>query len=526
MGPLPPALNEAWATAQRFTQRRQWDKAATGYRRITEAAPTFVPAWLELSSALERLDRYRESLACVLSAAQARGAQAEPMVGLAIARRLRRFEEGALLGRYIEATALHRRLPPDRLVELAMLLTSIGSYDQVADWLRAALQKQPALPQAHHMLGVIAMFAGDSDAAAEHFGHAIRLNPRYSAAYSILSRVKRAEPGSNRVADLRAWLHRPDLDPRDEVHFAYALHNTLHDLGDHDGAWQALTRAFRAKRGLQPYDHGKTLKLFEAQKALFDRYPHPAPPGAAATTPIFIVGMHRSGTTLLERILSGHPDIADCGETYTFTAQLRWGADHFCTGVADAALVEASPRVDFDTVGRRYLDAVAWRSRGCPYVTEKLNPNFVLLGQIASALPHARLVHIRRDAADTCFSNLRTLFTIEAAYSYDQLEVADYYRAYADLMAFWSERLGDRIHQVGYEALVESPAAESERLAAFCGIDYRDSMLDVSRADGMVATASTHHVRAGILQNRGRAWKPYEAHLAPMLDRLAAHGLA
>lgn len=524
---LPPPLLQAWTTAQRFTDGRNWNKAAAGYRRITEAAPSFVPAWLELSMALERLDHYRESFECVLNAARAGGSGTDPMVGLAIARRFRRFEEGELLGQYVAATELYRRLTPERLVELCMLLTSIGNYEHVERWLRSALKRRRDLPQAHHMLGVVAMFAGDSKAAAEHFSAAIALNPRYSAAYSILSRVRRASPDSNGLDELEERLRASDLNPRDEVHYAYALHNTLHDLGDFDRAWHALTRAFRAKRSFQPYDHAATLRLFDAQKAAFPTYrnaQHRLPDGGA--TPIFIVGMHRSGTTLLERILSGHPDIVDCGETYAFTAEMRRATDHFCTGVADIRIAQASSTVDFNEVGRRYLKSMRWRSGGAAYVTEKLNPNFVLLGQIATAVPAARLVHIRRDPVDTCFSNLRTLFTIEAAYSYDLLEIADYYRAYEDLMAFWSEELRERVHHVHYESLVQEPATEAAALAAYCGVEFSEAMLDVSRPEGMVATASTHDVRAGILRDRGKAWQPYAAHLAPMLDRLAEHGLA
>lgn len=526
MQPLPPPLAQAWGNAQRFAQRQDWEKAAVGYRRIVDAAPAFTPAWLELSMVLERLDRYRDSLGCVVSAARAAGPQPDGMTGLIIARRFRRFEEARMLGEYVEATALHSRLAPDRLVELAMLLTSIGSYAHVQAWLEAALRARPDLPQAHHMLGVVAMFAGDSGRASEHFSRAITLNPRYSAAYSILSRVVRAQPDANRVDELRRRLQDPALNARDAVHYAYALHNALHDLGDFDGAWSALLTACRAKRSFQPYDHAATTRLFDAQKQAFAAYVGRDGAEPNGTTPIFIVGMHRSGTTLLERILSGHPDIADCGETYTFSAQMRWATDHFCPAVADAVIAGRSPGLDFQQLGARYADAIAWRSRGRAFATEKLNPNFVLAGQIATAIPQARIVHIRRDAADTCFSNLRTLFTIEAAYSYDMIEVADYYRAYVDLMDFWSDALGDRIHQVRYDALVEQPEDEARRLADYCGIDFRERMLDVSRSDGMVATASTHDVRSGILRNRARAWKPYEAHLAPMLDRLAAHGLA
>jgi hypothetical protein len=241
--------------------------------------------------------------------------------------------------------------------------------------------------------------------------------------------------------------------------------------------------------------------------------------------PLFIVGLHRSGTTLLERILSGHPDVADAGETYSFSAQLRYAADHFCRLVADTTIAERAPGFDYAAVGRGFLDAMRARSRGRGFVTEKQNPNFVLLGPIAKALPQAKLLHMRRDPADTCFSNLRTLFTHEAGYSYDQIEMADYCKAYHDLMRHWREAMPERVLDIDYDAMVQAPEAQAQRIAAHCGLDYRPDMLQVERRTGMVATASSHQVRQGILKNRGGAWKRYERHLGPLLDRLAAHGL-
>jgi hypothetical protein len=204
---------------------------------------------------------------------------------------------------------------------------------------------------------------------------------------------------------------------------------------------------------------------------------------------------------------------------------MRLATDHFCSGTADLELVERSAASDYGLIGRGFLEAMHWRARGKPFVTEKLNPNFILAGQIAKALPQAKLLHMRRDPADTCFSNLRTLFTTEAAYSYDQIEIADYYKAYSDLMGHWREVMPDRILDIGYDRLVEQPETEATRVAEHCGLRFKPEMLDIGGERGMVATASSNQVRQGILKDRGRAWKPYERHVAPMLDRLAHHGL-
>ncbi len=514
-----------WQQGQRHTQQKQWRQAAEAYQAIVDHDRSFLPAWLELSTAKEMLGAYRESFHAVLAASAIDGVP--PMAGLAVARRLRRFEALPELQAYIDRTSLAGTLPPEKLIDLATFFASAGDHSRTMTWIEHALKLRPQLADAHNMHGLVLMFAGRSEASAEAFERALALRPDFAAVYSVLSRVAKIGPERNHVDALRKLLAQPNLTARDEGHLGYALHNELHDLGDYDAAWDALTRACRARRVEQPYDHAQTAAVFDALRRTFDagfvRNPSPSDIPGDPLTPIFIVGMHRSGTTLLERILSGHPDVADAGETYTFPAQLRYAADHFCRGIIDGTIVDRAPGFDYGAIGRGFLDAM--RTRGRSFVTEKQNPNFILLGPIAKALPHARLLHMRRDPADTCFSNLRTLFTAEAAYSYDQVEVADYYKAYRDLMDHWREALPGRVFDIDYDAMVTQPEAQARRIAAHCGFDFRADMLQVDRSSGMVATASSNQVRKGILTNRGGLWRAYERHLGPMLDRLAGHGL-
>lgn len=516
---------ELWQQGQRFTQQKRWERAARAYEALLEHSPGFVPGWLELSSAQEGLDQYRDARNSVLRAAAASGPAVPAMLGMTIVRRLRRFEENERFQAYIEATQLHARVPADKLVDLAMFVSSIGAYDKTARWIDAALRANPNLVEAHNMLGLLHMFGGKREQAAAAFERVIALRPSFGPAYSVLSRVATVSPNNNHVDQLRKLLSEPGLARKDEVHYACALHNELHDLGDYDDAWLALQRACKARKSLQPYDHAATLRMFGKQRELFAAGSVEGTAIDDPLVPIFIIGMHRSGTTLLERILAGHGDVADAGETYTFTAQLRLETDHFCTGTADLELIERSASSDYPSIGRGFLDAMRWRARDKTFITEKLNPNFILAGQIAKALPQAKLLHMQRDPADTCFSNLRTLFTTEAAYSYDPIEVADYYKAYSDLMQHWREVAPERIFDIQYEHLVSQSEIQAARVAEHCGLTFRQEMLDLSRDGGMVATASSNQVRQGILKDRGGAWIPYERHVAPMLDRLASHGL-
>jgi tetratricopeptide (TPR) repeat protein len=512
-----------WQQGQHHTQQQQWRQAVASYEAIVDHDRNFLPAWLELSTAREKLDAYRASFDAVLAAAKID--DVPPIAGLAVARRLRRFEAPSQLQAYIKRTSLAGKLPPEKLVDLVTFITGAGTIDQTLVWIEHVLKLRPDLAEAHNMHALTLMFAGRSEEAAAAFERVIKIKPSYSSAYAILSRLTKVTPERNHVDALRKFMSSSNLSHKDEGNFGYALHNELHELGDYDGAWAALMRACRARRIEQPYDPVQTMTMFDSLRATFDADFARGTPIEDPLTPIFIVGLHRSGTTLLERILSGHPDVADAGETYAFSAELRYAADHFCRGIVDQTIVDRAHGFDYDAIGRGFLDNMRTRSRGRTFVTEKQNPNFILLGPIAKALPQARLLHMRRHPADTCFSNLRTLFTHEAAYSYDQIDMADYCKAYQDLMSHWRDILPDRVFDIDYDAMVGEPEAQARRIAAHCGFDFRPDMLQVERSSGMVATASSNQVRQGIVTNRGGLWRAYERHLGPMMDRLAVHGL-
>lgn len=512
-----------WEQGQRYSQRERWSQAIAAYEAIVDHDRTFLPAWLELSLAYERLDRYRDAFEATIRAAAID--QVPPMAGLAVARRLRRFEDQARLRAYVDRTGLAGRLPPDRLLDLATFFSVSGSYEKALGWVEHVLKIRPDLADAHNMHGYLLMFLGRQEVAADAFERALRIRPQFASVYTTLSKVARITSENNHVDAIKRQLLRPGLTLNDEYSLCYALHNELHDLADYTGAWEALARGCRARRADKPYDHAKTLALFDQLRRIFDAAFCRGEETGDPLVPIFIVGMHRSGTTLIERILSGHPDVADAGETYTFSAQTRHAADHFCNVVTDGVIVSRAQGFDYRAIGRGFLDAIRTRGEVRGFVTEKQNPNFTLLGPIAKALPHAKLVHMKRDPVDTCFSNMRTIFTREADYSHDQVEVADFYKAYSDLMAHWHEAMPGRILDVEYEALVAEPEAQARRIADYCGLAFRSEMLQVERSTGAVATASSNLVRKGIVRNRGGAWRTYEAHLGPLVDRLGAHGL-
>ena len=235
--------------------------------------------------------------------------------------------------------------------------------------------------------------------------------------------------------------------------------------------------------------------------------------------------MHRSGTTLLEQLLDASPDVRGVGELNDFPAAMRHAADHYCKGTLDRTIVQRASTMDFAAVGRRYMDGMAWRLGDEIFFTDKQPANFLNAGFICRALPQAKILHLVRDPVETCFSNLRELFSGINEYSYDQRELADYYLQYRRLMAHWHAAFPGRILDVPYAALTGDTEAAMRRVAAHCGIDYVPGMSDPRTSTRAVSTASSVQVRDGVVRRDTPKWIPYAGHLQPLVRALREGGV-
>ena len=304
---------------------------------------------------------------------------------------------------------------------------------------------------------------------------------------------------------------------------AYALHKELDDVGDTAAAGEALTLACRAKRSTLKYESEESRRLVDAliELPIAAGEPTSTAAGGSPRVPIFIVGMHRSGTTLLEQLLDGHSDIHGVGELYDFTNQMRWATDYHCHGVIDEALVrKAAAGVDLAEAGRGYLQKMEWRLGKERFFTDKLPSNFLNIGFICQALPQAKILHMVRDPVETCFSNLRELFSDANPYSYDQQELAFYYRQYERLMAHWHAACPGRILDVDYGRLTRDTEAVLREVADFCGFGFEPGMLALQERTRGVATASAVQVRDRVVALERPKWAPYEGYLQPLIRGL------
>lgn len=515
--PLPRAQVVAWEEASALMRAGAPGRAAQRLGELIAVVPGFVPARVQGAHFLLAAGRYRDARRWAIEAADA--APRSHALAFEIVRLLRVFEAIPEIDALVDGRDWSDCHTPDLLVQMAAQLAPLGLYGEAGRLLELARAHAPRMPAIHALQGTIAMVTGDMPAAGTAFRQALAASTEELPHVRWLMTL--AAPGDPEAAieAIRHAAARSHGEGEAAAYLAFALHNACHAAGRHEEAWAALVRGCALKRRMEPYDAAGEASLFARLHALM---PGAGPP-VAGDTPglVFIVGMHRSGTTLLERILAGHPDLADGGESYVFQAALHLVADYRPQGMLDEALLDRLQGADLAEAGGIFRSYARWRARGRGFMTEKLPPNFLLLGQILEALPEARILHMRRDPMDTCFSNLRTYFEGAAGYSYDQRALGDYYLRYRALMRHWHDVAPGRILDVDYAALVERPEAEARRIAAFCGLDFHEAMLAVDRAGGGTATASVGHVRKGILKDRGGAWRPYAEHLQPLVEALA-----
>ncbi|MGY1458327.1 sulfotransferase [Luteimonas sp. A534] len=510
----------AWLEANALAAACDWAGAADAYARLAEATPGDAAAWIGLAKTLARTGAYRDMHAATMRA-HAAGPRSWPHA-LALARLLRDLHEPRALAELslaLAAQAHHASV--DDMVALADLLGAEDLHEEGLAWLDRAVAREPGHAPARYVRGSTRLFLGDMAGAREDLDRAIAVTPHFAHAHRRLSQLRAHDVAGTRARIARLRDERARVAPGSEhdIHFSHSLFDELHDLGEHEAAWPELERGMRAKRAAMRYDVADDLRLLEAIRDRCDAGFLAGPghdPGTGAQLPVFIVGLFRSGSTVLERMLGGHPAVAEGGESMGFAAALRLAADHRGQGLVDAGLLERLETIDWPALGRAFLEANAWRARGRSLWTEKLPTNSLLLGCIARALPRARFIHTERTPMDVCFSNLRMLYGGSARWSYDQRELAAWHQAHAALMSHWRGVLGPRLLDVRHDDLLRDPDATMRRVLDHLGLAFDPSVLKPERSGGAVATASAAQVRSGLRAPRAPDWLPYRDHLGPL----------
>lgn len=518
-----PTPDQLWRLAEERLNRGDVEGAKAACQSLLELEPLNSRAHLMLGDLCGQQDQHRLATAHALQAAAKMGKQSLQHIA-AVSLRL------IAVGEYEQAVGLIRKLNPAALpapaflVEFSQQLSLLEEHAEALRFMDAAIRIGVKAESVGYLRGNYLKFLGRLDEAAVEYERSLATNPNFAYAHWALAYLGAPGNPASRVDRIRKAIGATAIDNPDIAYLHYALFKELDAIGDTDAAWTALESGFRSKRTRVSYDTRAETALFEQlASACAPGFVGEIPGDASTRTPIFVLGMPRTGTTLLERILGGHPQITLCGELNDFRMQFKWASDHHSLGFLDTVGVQRIPGIDFGELGRRYLEHVAWRAPDTRYFSDKNPGNFMMAGLILRALPHARIVHLRRNAMDACFSNLKELFAANShPYSYDFGDLAGHYRNYSRLMAHWHAIAPGRILDVNYEDMVSDPDTTARRVMAYCGLSYDAGQIRVEANATPVSTASSAQVRQPIHQRNVGGWKRYATQLAPLRELLDA----
>jgi tetratricopeptide (TPR) repeat protein len=386
-------------------------------------------------------------------------------------------------------------------------------------------------PDEYHLQAMLLQFTGNIDEAGEVLQECLRRWPSFGGAAMAQANLRKQTAETHHLDFLRRQLARIPSnsavrgDNLVRAEFEAAVFKELDDLGRYDEAWSALARSNALMHQLNPYDG-------EGETAVTDALIHASgaigPTGAAGPafqgpTPIFIVGMPRSGTTLLDRMLSNHSDVVSAGEINDFLRQLHWVADVPPAGFQGVlSAIHRTGQMDFAELGARYLKQTQWRAQGRRFYIDKLPINVQMVPFIRRALPHAPILHLVRDPMDVCFSNFKAMFGNVSAYSYEMRALAHYYGQYVRLTNHWRTTMPGAMLDVSYAALVSEPDASLRRILEHCGLDVEEGCLHPERNAAPVATPSSVQVREAIHTRSLGQWQHYAPQLETLRSALAA----
>jgi tetratricopeptide (TPR) repeat protein len=426
----------------------------------------------------------------------------------------------------LHAAAQHPQ-QPRILWQAGKICSDCNDHAEATRLLSASLELGTVSPQVRYDLAVSQFFSGDFEAAERNLDQLIASVPRPGHALYLRSTLRRQTAGNNHVQALRAQAEQPVDNPEAHAAGLYALSKELEDLGEYPDAFQTLQRAARLKRSaLKGYSVTPECDTLDAIRALYtpqayaQLHGHHDEAGA-----IFIVGLPRTGTTLVERALSSCSSLGSAGELLDFGLVLASLSQQAAAATPGLSPAQASLRIDFSDLGRRYMERARQAAQGAGTFVDKMPVNALYCGLIHQALPNAKIIHLVRDPMDACYAAYKTLFYNAYHYSYDLDELASYYIAHHRLMAHWHRLIPDAILDVSYETLVAEPEAQARRILHWCGLQPDLPLFAPPDASRPFASASAAQVRQPVNRRSVGAWRRHEAGLAGLRARLQEAGI-
>jgi len=398
---------------------------------------------------------------------------------------------------------------------LGAALQELKQFEKAKVSFKKAVALNPQYAQGLHNLAILSEIINLQDEASEYYEKALVVEPNYAEAYRNQSRTKKYKKNDPQIAQMQSIYSNDNLSISDKVHINFALAKVNEDLGNQKDFFKHLDEGSRLRKKQLNYNineteefHSSLIRLFsEDQPKIKQLSLDPLD-----IRPIFIVGMPRSGTSLVEQIISSHHSVHGAGELNNFKNVVTPALKNYIGNLTNTINED-----DLLSIRKNYIKSLMDLNVSEKIITDKMPVNFRMIGLILTAIPEAKIIHLTRNPKATCWSNYKHYFANENGFTFDQEDLARFFILYQDLMGFWHKSFPNKIHDISYERLTTHQEDETQKLLKYCELDWDNNCLNFHKNTRAVHTASASQVRQKMYQGSSDAWKKYEKFLQPLI---------
>ena len=398
---------------------------------------------------------------------------------------------------------------------LGAALQELKQFEKAKVSFKKAVALNPQYAQGLHNLAILSEIINLPDEASEYYEKALAVEPNYAEAYRNQSRTKKYKKNDPQIAQMQSIYSNDNLSISDKVHINFALAKVNEDLGNQKDFFKHLDEGSRLRKKQLNYNineteefHSSLIRLFSEDQPKIKQLSL----GPLDIRPIFIVGMPRSGTSLVEQIISSHHSVHGAGELNNFKNVVTPALKNYIGNLTNTINED-----DLLSIRKNYIKSLMDLNVSEKIITDKMPVNFRMIGLILTAIPEAKIIHLTRNPKATCWSNYKHYFANENGFTFDQEDLARFFILYQELMGFWHKSFPNKIHDISYERLTTHQEDETHKLLKYCELDWDNNCLNFHKNTRSVHTASASQVRQKMYQGSSDAWKKYEKFLQPLI---------
>ena len=497
-----------------YQENGDFEQAIGAYKRSLALKPDYVEALNNLANVLKKQGKFKRALEVYNKALQLKPDFAEVHFNVG-----NLFEEQNIFKEAImayKAALVHKPDYFEAYYNLGNLLHETGDLEEALKAYNRAITIKSDFAEAYNNLGKILVDLDQLEEAINAYCTAIAIKPDFAVAHRNMSNIKKYNADDEQIFSIQTLIDDPGIRDEERCNLLYALAKIKEDLGEFEASLNSYKAAGLLRKKELNYDFLEDKQIF---KKLEKSAPNlikntlKKPDALSPCRPIFILGMPRSGTTLVEQIVSSHSQVNGAGELPFLS--------YFGDALASGKRLLSKKRLQ--SVRHSYLNELKKASQGKPFVTDKMPQNFKYIGIICAAIPEAKIIHVERDQAATCWSNFKHYFPAKGlGYSYDLLDTVRYFELYKKFMAIWEELVANKIYHLNYDKLTVDQENQTKQLIKYLDLDWEDACLFPEENNRKVKTASNLQIRQKVYKDSSRNWRKFEPYLNGIFDRFFA----